>query len=40
MAIDKQTETEQAKTENTGFGSNAASYGGRFLNHDGTPNIE
>ena len=40
MAIDKQTETEQAKTENTGFGSNAASYGGRFLNQDGTPNIE
>ena len=40
MAINKQIETEQAKTENTGFGSNASSYGGRFLNQDGTPNIE
>lgn len=40
MAIDKNIKTEQAKTENTGFGSNAASYGGRFLNQDGTPNIE
>jgi len=40
MALHKQIETEQTKTENTGFGSNASSYGGRFLNHDGTPNIE
>ena len=40
MALYKQIETEQAKTENTGFGSNASSYGGRFINHDGTPNIE
>ena len=40
MVINKQIETEQAKTENTGFGSNASSYGGRFLNQDGTPNIE
>ena len=31
----------QAKTEiNTGFGSNTADYGGRFLNKDGSPNIE
>ena len=25
---------------NTGFGSNASNYGGRFLNKDGTPNIK
>ena len=31
----------QAKTEiNTGFGSNTSDYGGRFLNKDGSPNIE
>jgi inward rectifier potassium channel len=31
----------RAKSEiNTGFGINSSSYGGRFLNKDGTPNIE
>ena len=31
----------KAKTEsNTGFGSNATNYGGRFINKDGTPNVE
>jgi Inward rectifier potassium channel C-terminal domain/Ion channel len=31
----------KAKTENnTGFGSNAADYGGRLVNKDGNPNIE
>jgi hypothetical protein len=31
----------KAKTENnTGFGTNAANYGGRFLNKDGRPNME
>jgi inward rectifier potassium channel len=31
----------KAKTEiNTGFGSNAADYGGRFVNKSGNPNIE
>ncbi len=31
----------KAKTEtNTGFGSNAADYGGRFVNKDGRPNVE
>lgn len=31
----------KAKTElNTGFGTNAASYGGRFVNKDGTANIQ
>jgi inward rectifier potassium channel len=30
-----------AKTEiNTGYGTNASDYGGRFLNKDGKPNIE
>ena len=40
MAFDKKIDTDKAKTINTGFGTNAANYGGRFLNHDGTPNIE
>ena len=40
MAFNKKIETEKAKTENTGFGTNAANYGGRLLNQDGTPNIE
>ena len=31
---------KKAKTEsNTGFGANASSYGGRFLNRNGNPNI-
>ncbi len=31
----------KAKTEiNSGFGTNASDYGGRFINKDGTPNIE
>lgn len=31
----------KAKTEiNTGYGTNSADYGGRFVNKDGTPNIE
>ena len=31
----------KAKTEiNTGFGTNASDYGGRFVNKDGQPNIE
>ncbi|MEP7255118.1 MAG: ion channel [Ferruginibacter sp.] len=31
----------RAKTEiNTGFGTNASDYGGRFVNKDGQPNIE
>lgn len=33
ISIDKESEM------NTGFGSNAADYGGRFLNPDGSPNI-
>ena len=31
----------KAKAQNnTGFGTNATNYGGRFINKDGTPNIE
>ena len=40
MPFSKNIETEQAKTANTGFGTNAANYGGRLLNKNGTPNIE
>ena len=40
MAFNKKIETDKAKTINTGFGTNAANYGGRLLNSDGTPNIE
>ena len=40
MAFNKKIETDKAKTINTGFGTNAANYGGRLLNQDGTPNIE
>ena len=39
MAIEK-IDTQAAKAENTGFGTNAANYGGRLLKQDGTPNIE
>lgn len=40
MEINTKIETEKAKTADTGFGTNAANYGGRLLNQDGTPNIE
>ena len=40
MDIKNKIETEKAKTVNTGYGTNAANYGGRLLNQDGTPNIE
>ena len=40
MPFHKNIETDQAKTANTGFGTNAANYGGRLLNKNGTPNIE
>ena len=31
----------KAKTdENTGFGTNASRYGGRFINKDGTANVQ
>jgi inward rectifier potassium channel len=31
---------QKQKSENTGFGTNANSYGGRFINKNGTANIE
>ena len=40
MSFNKKIVTDKAKTANTGFGTNAANYGGRLLNQDGTPNIE
>jgi len=40
MAFTKKIKDISASTANTGFGTNASSYGGRLLNNDGTPNIE
>lgn len=40
MAISKKLKLQPGDTINTGFGTNAANYGGRLLNKDGTPNIE
>lgn len=39
MSLSKRINTKASTTENTGFGTNAAAYGGRFLNRDGSPNI-
>jgi inward rectifier potassium channel len=40
MALSKQRIDPSLKTNNdTGFGTNAASYGGRFINRDGTFNL-
>ena len=40
MALSKQKIDPSLKTNNdTGFGTNAASYGGRFINRDGTFNL-
>lgn len=40
MAILKKINGKAKADENTGFGTNAQSYGGRFLNKDGSANIE
>lgn len=40
MAFQRKIKENTASTANTGFGTNASSYGGRLLNIDGTPNIE
>jgi len=40
MALLKKTNQKAQADKNSGFGSNANSYGGRFVNKDGTPNIE
>ena len=39
MSILRKTNTLQTD-KNSGFGTNAGSYGGRFVNKNGTPNIE
>ncbi|MFC4261441.1 ion channel [Ferruginibacter yonginensis] len=40
MAFTKKIKIHGETTANTGFGTNAANYGGRFLNKDGSPNIK
>jgi inward rectifier potassium channel len=40
MAFLKRINTKAKSEINTGFGSNNADYGGRFVNKDGRPNIE
>lgn len=40
MAFLKKINTKAKADENTGFGTNANSYGGRFVNKDGSANIE
>lgn len=39
MPLLKRINTKASTAENTGFGANAAAYGGRFLNQDGSANI-
>ncbi len=39
MALLRKLNTKATTDSNTGFGNNAADYGGRFLNKDGTPNL-
>ncbi len=40
MSFSKKIKNDVASTANTGFGTNASSYGGRLVNADGTPNIQ
>ena len=40
MALLKKINSKAKTDTNTGFGTNANSYGGRFINKDGTANIE
>ena len=40
MALFRKINTKAKSEENTGFGTNPGSYGGRFVNKDGTGNIE
>ena len=40
MAFIKKDKLNPLEDKNTGFGSNASSYGGRLLNKDGSPNIK
>lgn len=40
MALLKNVNVKARADKNTGFGTNANNYGGRFVNKDGTPNVE
>lgn len=40
MALLKKINAKAKSDKNTGFGTNASSYGGRFINKNGTANIE
>ena len=40
MSFNKKEKLNSISDKNTGFGTNASSYGGRLLNKDGTPNIK
>jgi inward rectifier potassium channel len=40
MAFLKEINSKAKSDQNTGFGTNSASYGGRFINKDGTANVE
>jgi hypothetical protein len=40
MSILKKINTKAETDKNSGFGTNSNNYGGRFVNKDGTPNIE
>ncbi|MEO8238380.1 MAG: ion channel [Flavobacterium sp.] len=40
MALLRNVNTKVKADKNSGFGTNANSYGGRFVNKNGTPNIE
>jgi len=40
MNIFRQINSKATSSNNTGFGTNPSSYGGRFINKDGTANIE
>lgn len=40
MSFSKKIKNNSTSTANTGFGTNASSYGGRLVNADGTPNIQ
>jgi len=39
MALSKKIDPYLKTNNDTGFGTNASSYGGRFINRDGTFNI-
>jgi Inward rectifier potassium channel C-terminal domain/Ion channel len=40
MALLRKINTKAKTENNTGFGTNAADYGGRFVNKDGQPNVK